>query len=38
MMEKKARRRIHVSNIPYELKKEDIIALFETVGPVLDCE
>src|SRR5690348_13506212 len=37
-MEKKAKRRIHVSNIPYELTKQDLIELFSTVGPVLDCE
>jgi RNA recognition motif-containing protein len=34
----KAKRRIHVSNIPYELKKEDIIELFEMAGPVIECE
>lgn len=37
-MEKVAKRKIHVSNIPYELKKADIIELFETIGPVFDCE
>jgi RNA recognition motif-containing protein len=34
----KAKRRIHVANIPYELKREEIIDLFEMAGPVIDCE
>lgn len=37
-MEKRARKRLHVSNIPYELKKADLIELFSNMGPVLDCE
>lgn len=37
-MEKRARKRLHVSNIPYELKKHDLIELFSNMGPVLDCE
>ena len=36
--DKKAKRKIHVSNIPYELKRDDIIELFSTVGPVIECE
>jgi RNA recognition motif-containing protein len=36
--QKKGRKRLHVSNIPYELKEEDLIDLFSSMGPVLDCE
>ena len=37
-MEKRAQKRLHVSNIPYELKKQDLIELFSSMGPVLSCE
>jgi RNA recognition motif-containing protein len=37
-MEKKAKRRIHVSNIPFELKPDDIKELFDLQGSVLDIE